>query len=630
MKGVRKFVAVVAAWLCAVPQGNAQGPAQLVEKPPGPVLVRPYRPTSVPPVRLQNSPRLHELIRAGKLYITVQDAIAAAIENNLDLEVNRYGPLTADWGLKRALAGGPLSGVTAGNSLSNQATSGQGVAGSQLAAGLSSGGSGSGGGGSGGVVQQIGPITPNLDPVFQNATAFIHTTQPQQNSTQSQVSALIDARHIFNSFVQQGLISGGFVQVTANESYLKENAPSNILNPSVFPVVQITVKHSLLQGFGVAVNRRFITVAEKQLGAARETFRSQLLNLVANVLNVYWGLVAADDDLRVRQRALEASQKFLDDTKKQIQLGVIARVELFRAESDVSARKQELDLSVTNVRQQEGLLKNTLSRNGTEDPLIDAADVVPLDHIEVPDNDDLAGLRDLLARALAKRPDVTLAKISDENGKILSLGTINTLLPNLQGTYATWDVGQAGEPVPGQNPDPYFVGGLGNALGQVFRRNYYNQRAGLAFQAFVNNRGAQADFGIDQLQLRQGGLIQRRNMNAIVVSISNQVIALRQARSRYKQAVDTRALQEQLLEKELQMFSFGTATITDVVNSRRSLLTAQLAEVQALSSYGRSRVGLDQVLGETLEVNHVSLDDGLKGHVERESKLPETLPAEKR
>lgn len=621
MKMKKTFVVLV-TWSCLISQLDAQESQQVVNKPNTFFLLRPYLPTSMPPVRLTNSGRMHSLIRGGKLYLTVQDAIAVAIENNLDLEVDRYGPLTAEWNLKRAQAGGPLRGVTTANSLSNQATSGQGVQGSQVTAGLSNNNNGNGGNGSNGVVQQIGPITPNLDADFQNATEFGHQTFPQQNTTQSQTNALIDTRHIIDSFVQQGLISGGFVQITANESYLKENAPTNVLSPSVAPVVQITVQHQLLQGFGVAVNRRFITVAEKQIGGARETFRSQLLNIVANVLNLYWGLVANDDDLKVRQRALDAAQKLLDDTKKQIALGAVARSDIYRAEADLSTRRQDLAISQVTVQQQESLLKNALSRNGTEDPLVDAADIVPLDQIQVPASEELPGLRDLLARALAKRPDVALAKLSDETGQILALGTSSTLLPILRGTYATSNVGQAGTPVPGNGADAYYIGGLGTALGQVFRRNFYTQREALNFNIPLRNREAQADYAIDQLQLRQSDLVERRNMNQIVVAISNQVIALRQARARYSQAVDSRALQEQLLEKEQQMFSYGSAQISDVVAARAVLMNAQLTEVQALAAYGQARVALDQVLGETLEANHVSLDEALKGRVTRESKLP--------
>ncbi len=614
------MLAIVVA--CAALPLSAQQSPQTVTKADKPVLIRPYLPTTIPPPRLKNSDRAKELIRGGKLYLTVQDAIALTIENNLDLEVDRYGPLNAEWNLKRAQAGGALRGVTAGNTLTNQATSGQGVEGSQVSAGLSNSGGGSGGG-STGTVQQIGPITPNLDAVFQNATVFAHTTSPQPNLTQSQVESLVDTRHIINSVVQQGLITGGFVQIAANESYLGQNAPTNNVNPSVAPVVQIYVRHSFLYGFGVAVNRRFITAGEKGLVAARESFRSQLLNTVASVLNIYWGLVAADDELHVRQRALESAQKFLDDTKHQIALGAVARSDIYRAEADLSTRQQDLAIAQVSVEQQESLLKNTISRNGTEDPLIDAADIVPLNQVEIPAQEELPGLRALLARALAKRPDVILNKISDETQEVLALGTINQLLPFLVGIYSTSDVGLAGKAVPGQNAPSEFVGGLGTALSQVFRRNFYNQRATIGYEMFLGNRSSQADYAIDQLQLRQGDLIERRNLNQIVVDISNQMIALRQARSRFTQASDTRALQEQLLEKEQQMFSFGTAQISDVVLARNTLLTAQIAESQAKAAYARARIALDQVLGETLEKNHVSLDEGLSGHVSRESKLPE-------
>jgi len=619
---LRKSFALLIAWNLLVSQLGAQGPAQVVEKPAGPIGIRSYNPARLPEVRLNNTDRLHSLIRGGKLYLTVQYAIAVAIENNLDLEVDRYGPVSAEWNLRRQKAGGALAGVTSGNGLTNQATSGQGVEGSQVAAGLSQNNNGNGGG-SAGTVSQLGPITPNLDPVFQNTTFFAHSTSPQANTTQSQVTALVDTKHIIDSFVQQGLITGGFVQITANESYLKQNAPGNTLNPSVYPTVQITVRHQFLQGFGIAVNRRFITVAEKQVGAARETFRSQLLNTVASVLNLYWSLVAADDEVRVRRNALDAAQKFLDDTKKQIALGAVARSDIYRAEADQATRGQDLAIAQVNVLQAESLLKNSLSRNGMEDPVIEAANVVPLDQIQVPAQEELPGLRDLVAKALKQRPDVALAKISNETGEVQSLGTANTLLPFLVGLYSTTDVGSAGTPVPGQATDPFYAGGLGTALGQVFRRNFYSQREVVGFQILFENRKAQADYAIDQLQLRQGNLIQRRNLNQIVVDISNQTVALRQARSRYAQAVSSRSLQEQLLEKEQQLFSYGSALIGDVVTARASLMTAQLAEAQALAAYGRARVALDQVLGDTLEVNHVSLDEGLAGHVARESKAPE-------
>jgi outer membrane protein len=608
---LRKFISVLAAAGCL-----ASAQEQVVERPQGPVLIRSYQGATVAPVELKNSDHLHSLIRAGKLYLTVQDAIAVAIENNLDLEVDRYGPVAADWALERAQAGGPLRGVTGGNTLVNQATSGQGVAGSQLAAGLTQSGGGPSSRGGGAIVSQIGPVTQNLDPVLQNATLFAHTTSPQPNTVQSQTEALVDTRHVFDTFVQEGLLSGGYVQVAANESYLKENTPSDILNPSVAPVVQIYFRQNLLQGFGNAVNSRFIRVAEKGVTSAHETFRSQLLNVVANVLNLYWDLVTDLDDLTVRQRALDQAQKFADDTGKQIELGVIPRFEAFRAQAGLANSRQLLAIAQTTAQQQENLLKNALSRNGLEDPLVDAAVVAPLDRIEVPAEDNLPPLRELVAKAIANRPDLALAKINDESSVISALGTANGVLPLLQGLASVSASGLSGVAVPqpgGITADPYYVGGLGNALGQVFRNNFANRQGAVLFQGTLRNRVAQGDYGIDQVQLRQNDLIDRKGLNQVVVDISNQITALRQARSRYSQAVDTRKLQEELFEKEQQMFSFGTASINDVVAARNTLVAAQETEVQTLSAYSHARISLDQVLGQTLEANHVSVDAALKG-----------------
>jgi outer membrane protein len=606
---------------CAPQEGPQGVPPQTVERPHGPLLVRSYMPTTVPPVQLRNSDHLHNLIRAGHLYLTVQDAIALAIENNLDLEVDRYGPLNAEWNLERAQGGGPLRGVSNGSALVNQATSGQGVLGSEIAAGLATNNSGSNGGAGGATVTQIGPVTQNLDPVLQNATSFSHTTTPQPITSVSETPTLINTQHVFDSFVQEGFLSGGYVQVSANESYLKQNAPTDYLNPSVAPVVQIYLRHNLLQGFGTGVNGRFIRVAQKNIQAAQETFRSQLLNVVANVLNLYWDLVTDDDVLAVRQRAVDQAQKFYDDTRKQIELGVVPRFEASRAQSSVTNSRQLLAIAQATAQQQENQLKNAISRNGLEDELLDSAQIMPLDRIEVPDQDNLPSLRDLVAKALANRPDVALAKINDETSEISAEGTANGVLPSLQVFAALSASGLAGTatpPVPIANgqtatAEPYYVGGLGNALGQVFRDNFPSRHIGFLFGGTIHNRIAQGDYGVDQLQLRQGDLVERRNQNQLIVDISNYMVALRQARSRYSQAADSRKLLEELLEKSQQSFSFGAATISDLEAAQTALVAAQETEVATRSSFSHARTSLDQVLGLTLETNHVSVEQALKG-----------------
>jgi outer membrane protein len=612
-----KSVSTLAALSLLAAQCNAQAVPE-VERPHGLLLIRSYRPATTTPVNLTNSDHLHSLIRAGRLYLTVQDAIGLAIENNLDLEIDRYGPLNAEWALERAQGGGPLRGVNNGTGLVNQATSGLGVVGSEVAAGLASNGNGGGGSSGGATVSQIGPVTQNLDAVLQNATSFSHVTTPQPDYVVSQVDSLVDTHHVFNTFVQQGLLSGGYVQVSANEPYLKENAPSDFLNPAVEPSVQIYLRHNLLQGFGTGVNGRFIHVAQKNIQAAQETFRSQLLNVVVNVLNLYWDLVTDNDDLTVLRRAVDQAQKFYDDTRRQIEIGVVPRFEAARAQSGVTSSRQLLAIAQSTARQQENLLKNAISRNGLEDPLLDEAQVMTLDHIEVPDRDDLPVLRELVKQALANRPDIALAKINDESAEISALGTANGVLPSLQVFGAVKATGLSGSATPPVNiggtsitADPYYVGGLGNALGQVFRNNFPSNNAGFLFSGTIRNRVAQGDYGIEQLQLRQSDVVERRNQNQLVVDISNYMVALRQARARYSQAVDARKLLEELLEKSQQSFSFGAASLGDLEAAQTALVAAQETEVTTKSAFSHARIALDQVLGQTLDVNHVSVGQAL-------------------
>ena len=602
--------------LCFSLTWNLTAQEVTVQKSPAPFFFRSYMPDSLSPVRMTNTERLHSLIRGGKLYLTVQDAIALAIENNLDLEVDRFGPMLADSALKRSQAGGPRRGVTAGQTIVNTVTPGQGVAGSEVAAGLLSTGGGSGSSSGGAAIQQIGPVTPNLDPVLQNSDGWVHQSSPQSNTVVSGVTDLVSSDRSYTTSVTQGLITGGLIQVSTADEYLLQNAPSNNLNPSVADNAAIYIQHNLLSGFGVGVNSRDIRVNMKHALAANYAFQAQLLNLVANVLDLYWDLVSDDDTLKAKHNALDIARKFNSDTKQEIDLGVLPRVDIYAAQSEQATREREVIVAQTTVRQQENLLKDVLSRNGLQDPLLNEAEIVPLDHIEIPANDDLPPLREMVKAAMARRPDLIASNLNDEAAQIAAVGTANGILPQLVGIAQSYNAGLAGTPIPeppGQQAPPNFTGGLGTSLEQVARREFPSETAALFFKARFRNQVAQGDYGVEQLQLRQSTLTNERDSNNLVVQISNQVVALRQSRARYSAAVDTRKLQEELLNKEEQAFSLGTATISDLIGVQRALATAQSAELIALATYSRARVSLDQVLGETLEKNHVSVADALEG-----------------
>ncbi len=220
----------------------------------------------------------------------------------------------------------------------------------------------------------------------------------------------------------------------------------------------------------------------------------------------------------------------------------------------MATRKQDLTIALANLRQREGTLKEALIR--TPDPAIDAAEIVPLDRIQIPDKDDLPALRQLVATAMVKRPDVEVSNFRDQTAEMALAGTENPLLPSLRVTAQTYNRGVAGTPqASGGGANPYFSGGYGTALGQIFRRDFPNYSAGVTFSIPIGNRTAQGDYGIDQLQYRQSQVMSQRDINNIVVDISARMSALRQARSRYSAARDTRNLQEQLLAADRTKFA---------------------------------------------------------------------------
>lgn len=616
----------VAAGLSVALPVMAQAPIQPV-KPNEPWGIRTYSAPMVPPIRMNNSDRLASLMRAGKLYLTVQDAIALALENSIDLEVARYGPLTALWQLNRAEAGGTLPGVPSGASQAQSVASGQGVLGSQAAAGVSSGNNGTTNrGGSGNAsISQVGPVTQNLDPTIKGAITFSHRSLPQPNNVQSVTPILVQDQRIYNASIQQGFLSGGSVTLSYNSNYLSENSPSNVLNPSVAPRLALQFQHNLLRGFGVAVNSRTIRVSRNGVKNSELTFRNQVITTVVRVLNAYYGLVGDYESLKSKQASLDVAVRLLDDGKRRVEVGALAEGDLISVESQAATARLDLVNAQTTLRQQELTLKSLLSRNGITDPLLAAAQIIPVDRLAAPDQTALPALDQLVAKAVAERPDLALQKANLENTRISELGTKNGVLPSLQVFGSTTNAGLAGtahEVQGSQPPDPYFVGGLGTAMGQVFRRNFPSESIGAFVQVPVHNRQAQADSNIGTLQLRQSELALQKALKQIQVDIMNATVALQQSKARYEAATKSRQLAAELLEGEQRKFELGASTPTDVVRQQRDVTTAQAAEVSALVNYTSAKTLLDQTLGTVLETNHVEVAQATAGRLSAAPYVP--------
>jgi outer membrane protein len=593
------------------------------------VAVRPYLAPQVPPIRLANSGRLGDLVRAGMLYLTVQDAIALALENNLDIEVARYNPILADWQLERSQAGGALPGVPSSAAQAGNVANGQGIAGSQAAAGVNTGGNGGNGpSGTNATIAQIGPISQTLDPTIQENTVLSHQTAPQANDTQTVLPVLISNTKTSSLSYAQGFLTGGNVTVSYRDSYLNEDAPTDVLNPSSAPSLTITLQQNFLRGFGIGVNARTIRVSQLNVEASEQNFKTQVSGVVNQVLNLYYALSAGYEDVKAKSNAVEVAQRFYENSAIQERAGTLARLDVTTAQAQLASAQYDLVNSQTNLDQQQLQLKNVLSRTGVTGTLA-SVQIVPLDRIAVPETDDLPPLKDLLQTALANRSDLTAERLGITSSEIAALGTRNGILPLALAIGSESAAGLSGKPQTAvssfgvETSNPYFDGGIGTAVAQVLRRNFPTNRVAGVFQTPLRNDQAQADFAIDQLQLRQSQIQLNKDLNQVAVDISNYSVALRQARGRYRAAVQTRILQQQLLDAEQKKLAGGASTPFNVVQQERDLAAAQSAEIAVLVDYSNARVALDQTLGTTLAVNHVSLEDARAGRVQRVSSAPQ-------
>jgi outer membrane protein len=645
MKSLQSLTAVFCVFLLLTPvfgqqQTNAGGIVTTEQTHWYSPLIRPYTPREVAPINLANSSRLEALIRAGNIYLSLQDAIALALENNLDIEIQRYGPRLAEANLLRAKAGGLLRGI------SQSTTSGPTSAVNLLNGGTqnfgststTSGTNGTNGSGSSGgtIITSTGTQIPNLDPVFFTNYTWAHQTNLQASSFASGTPTQVFTNGNTQIGVQQGFLSG----TTVTFGYQGQNIVSNNVRSEINPVrtgnMNLQVTQRLLQGFGFAVNNRNIRIAKNDIRLSELVFKQQVINIVSSVLNLYSDLVSFNENVKVNQQALALNQKLYNDNKKQVEIGTLAPIEIVRAEAEVASSQNLLTQAQTQVLQQETILKNALSRTGVMSPTVSEARIIPTDHLSIPDVEPIQPIQDLVSMAIAKRPEIAQTEVNIENTKIQLQGSKSQLLPSLDLVGTLQNNGIAGQPNTVPAPidpttglpivrvaNPAFIGGVGSLFSQIFSRSYPNYSLGFQLNIPLRNRAAQADLLNDELSLRQGELNQRKQINQVRVDVQNAVIGLQQSRAQHQSAQKARILQEQTLDAEQKKFALGASTIFFVIQAQRDLTRAQADEVAALTSYNHALVQLNSATGQTLEKFNVVLEEAMAGRV---AKAPSTIP----
>src|SRR5579885_716830 len=638
MKRIQPLCSLVCAFLMISSSAFGQS-AVRIEPPSGGLgwLTRPYQQRYIPPINLNNSSRLASLIRGGNLYLTAKDVIALALENNLDIEIQRYGPLLAKQNPQRATAGVPLPTVGAAVAAGPQSVSLPGVTlthsttVSAAGAGVSSGC---------GIITQRGPTMPSFDPQISFYTNFGHQTIPESNTFLTGTSEFILNTRTVQAQYAQNFDWGMSAQLSYYSTHYNVNSFNYFLNPYDSGALDLYVTQNLLQGFGRAVNDRNITIGKNNEKVAMLQFEQQVITTVSAVLNLYWDLVSFEENVRAKKDELATAQQLYEDNKKQVQIGTLAPIEVTRAEAQVYSSQQDLLVAETNLSQQEVVLKNALSRNGVASPLLAEVHMIPLDTFSVPQKQEERPIEDLVQQALKNRVEIQQQKLNIDSDSINLNGIKNELKPTLQvfaqltnnalaGTYNVLEPPVCNSPSAPEGCIPRIhalIGGHGSLLGQIFGRDYPRYSAGVSLSIPQRNRAAQADYASTALQKLQDEITLQKAINQVRVDVQNAVIGLRQARVRYDSAVKARILQQQTLDADKKKYTLGASTVFQVVTDEQTLAATESTETQALANYSHAQINFDQAMGTTMEVNHISYDEALSGRVARQSVLPAKLP----
>lgn len=606
-----------------------------------PRVLQPYTPQQLPQPNFGNSGRIDSLMRDGKIYLSIDDAIALALENNLDLEIARYNLNIAEADLLRAKSGASILGVNTGVV---QNTPGGGVGGLGGSVGSGTGGTtvaaGGAGSGTNGLVSStlgVGSPITSFDP------ALTGTVQLDKNNTES-VSVFSPApggivsqnTYTANFAYTQGFHWGTTLTAAFNNNHLTTNSTAGLLTPQLGSSFQFRVTQDLLQGFGGLPNTRFIRIAKNNREISDVAFRLQVITTVDQIENIYWDLVYAFENVRVQQESMAYAQRALEDVKRQAQVGTVPPIQVVSAQSTVSTDQQKLIVAQNNLQLEQLLMKNALSRS-IEDPMLAEADVIPTSIMQVPQEEAAIPIQDLINDALKHRAEVVETRIDLNSRDLNNKAVRNSMLPTLN-AYAYYGGSGVGGDLNSQctsqgkacSAPPYFNSansmGYGGTLNQLVNGTAPDKGIGLSLNIPIRNRLAQSNQVRAQLEYRQAQVRQHQLENQVRIEVRNAQFDVKQNRAAVEAAQSAVDLAQQTLEADQQKLKVGLTTQVTILQDAATLTSGESNLVSAKAAYEKSRIELDRATGLLLEHSGIDIGDATRGQVTHLPNVPYVAP----
>ncbi|MBZ5543133.1 MAG: TolC family protein [Acidobacteriia bacterium] len=598
-----------------------------------PTVWAPYGTPYVPASNMSNSERLHSLLQDGKLYLTVSDAIALGLENNLDIAVSRYNIGYAQTDILRAQGGGAARGFA--GSFSSAALFAGAIGGGVTSGG--GGGTSRAGGTSGGAsASQFGGGT--FDPSVFFSMGWDRNTSPLGTTVVTGVPFVTSQGTSYTMGYTQAFQTGTSFQVFTGGSRGTTTSLTPVFNPQVNTFLGTGFTQPLLNGFGRRANSIQIRIAQDEMKSGYSLFRQQVITTVAQILNNYWDYLTFRENVRVAEQALAYAQKLLSDNKRQVEIGTLAPIEVVRAESEVAGRQQDLIVAQTNLQQQAEIIKTALSKQ--VGPELAGAQIVAQDNLPEPQSDDVPSLDEALKLAFANRPEIEQSDLKLRDQDYTIAARRNSLLPSLNIFASYIAVGLAGNQlicpagsssfggqciVQGDGFVPTLgtsAGGVSQALSQTWKGQYPDYSFGLTLSIPIRNRSAQADAARALLERRQLETQLQQFKNNIAQQVRSAEIGVIQAKAQVEAARKAVVLYQQSLDAEQKKFQLGESTVFLVIQAQRDLATAEGNEVKARSTYAKSVTQFQQQTATILQKYNVELSDAISGHVERSPNIP--------
>ena len=577
-----------------------------------------YRGSSVAPPSLANSPRLDSLVRDGKLYLSLQNAIDLALENNLDLVIARYNMPIAQMDILRTSAGGSVRGVNTGVVSGTPGGAGTGVFGSSAgggAGGTSGGAGGAGAGASGLVTSTLGTGTSvsSYDPYISATTYVDHLTQMLPNKTVYGVPSLHENTIMGNFTYQQAFPTGGGLQVAWDNNRETYNSPNQSINPQLTSYFEVYLQQQLLAGRGLGPNLRYLRIARTNQKVSDIAFRAQVISTVTQICNLYWDLVSAYDNEQVGERSVAFATETLNTGRKQLELQAIPEMDVLKAEGELANREQDLTVARTNLELQELYMKNAITRS-LDDPILQEMPVIPVDRIGNRIQSISQPMQDMIADAVKNRVELLESSLVLQNSELSRKTARNALLPTLSayGFYAGTGYGGTTGASSGSTVPTGFGGAVQNAL------NYSSPeyQVGLQLNVPLRNRIAKADQYRTELEYRQSQVYLEELKKRIRIEVRNARYALEQGASRVDAARHARDLAQRTLDIMQKEQKLGAGSNQQTLAAEHDLALAESALVTAETAYEKARIEVKRATGLILEEYGISIADAKAGVVE--------------